>query len=179
VPVPDSLEAAVNPTEAEDRPIFKWDTLREVGQETLRYQAGAIPGKVYEVDLTSGQTVTVWRSDDGQHYFCHGLTFGGKEVPGGAVSPYGQEVPTILRGHYQPVPESQARSGDILVFHGLDANDVVHSAILTEPIVVEGRNYLDYSTRLQSKNGRKPEANLTLEEIVLEYGESYNTYRRK
>jgi hypothetical protein len=162
MPVPDRPEGVVKPTEAADRPIFKWDTMREVGQETLRYQAGAIPGKVYEVDLTSGQTVTVWRSDDGQHFFCHGLTFGGKEAPGGAISPYGKEVPTILRGHYQPVPESQARPGDILVVHGAHANDVVHSAILTGPVVIAGRDYLDYSTRLQSKNGRKPEANLTL-----------------
>jgi len=45
--------------------IFKWDTMREVGQETLRYETGAISGTIYEVELTSGQKVRVWRSDDG------------------------------------------------------------------------------------------------------------------
>jgi hypothetical protein len=38
---------------------------------------------------------------------------------------------------------------------------------------------LDYATRLQSKNGSKPEANFSLEELILEYGESYNSYRRR
>jgi hypothetical protein len=177
--VPSRPERAVKPAEAQEEPIFKWDTLREIGRETLPYQAGAIAGKVYEVELTSGPVVTVWRSDDGQQYFCHGLTFGGKEAPGGVISPYGKEVPTILRGHYDLVPESQASSGDILVFHGADANEVVHSAVLTSPVIAQGQNYLDYSTRLQSKNGSRPEANLSLEAIILEYGESYNIYRRR
>jgi hypothetical protein len=160
-------------------PIFKWDTLREGGQETLRYETGAIPGKICEIELTSGQKVHVWRSDDGQQYFCHGLTFGGKEAPGGAISPYGKEVPTILSGHYDLVPEGQAKAGDILVWRGADASDIVHSAVLTDPFVAQDKNYLDYSTRLQSKNGSKPEANLTLEALIVDYGESYNTYRRK
>jgi hypothetical protein len=169
----------VKPAKAEEKPIFKWETMREVGQETLRYQCRAIPGKVYEVELTSGPIVTVWGSDDGQRYFCHGLAFGGKEAPRGAISPYGKEIPTLLRGHYDQVPESQARPGDILVFQGADANEVVHSAVLTSPVVVQGSNQLDYSTRVQSKNGSKPEANLLLEAIILEYGESYNVYRRR
>jgi hypothetical protein len=122
--------------------------------------------------------VNVWRSDDGRQYFCHGLTFGGKEAPGGAASPYNKDVPTILRGHYRLVAEGQAIPGDVLVWRGTDANDVVHSAVLTDPVVVQGTDYLDYATRLQSKNGRKPEANLTLEAIIREYGESYNVYRR-
>ena len=169
----------MKPAAALEQPIFKWDTMREVGLETLTYQTAALPGKIYEVELTSGPTVTVWRSDDGQEYFCHGLTFGGKEAPGGAISPYGKEIPTILRSHYDPVPENQARPGDILVFRGAAADQVVHSAVLTSPVVVPGRNYLDYSTKLQSKNGSRPEANLTLEAVILEYGESYNIYRRR
>jgi hypothetical protein len=177
--VHNEAECVVKPAEAEEKPIFNWDTMREVGHETLRYEKGALPGKFYEVELANGQEVTVWRSDDCQQYFCHGLTFGGKEAPGGAISPYGKEVPTILRGFYDPVPESQARPGDIVVFHGADANDVVHSAIITGPVLAQGNNYLGYSTRLQSKNGSEPEANVTLEAIILEYGESYNTYRRR
>jgi hypothetical protein len=76
------------------------------------------------------------------------------------------------------VPGSQAQPGDILVFRGADANAVVHSTVLIGPVVAQNGNYLDYSSRLQSKNGSKPEAQLSLEAIILEYGESYNTYRR-
>ncbi len=169
----------MKPTKVEEKAIFKWETMREVEVKTLHYQMGDIAGKDFEVELTSGPKVTVWRSDDGQQYFCHGLTFGGKEAPGGAISPYGKEVPAILSGHYDPVSESQAKPGDILVFRGADANEVVHSAVLTDAVVTQGRTYLDYATRLQSKNGSKPEANLTLEAVILEYGEFYNTYRRR
>jgi hypothetical protein len=172
-------ERVVKQGEAEAAPIFNWERMREVGQETLSYRMGAIPGKVYEIELTSGPRIVVWRSDDGRQYFCHGLTFGGKSAPGGAVSPFGKEIPTILHGHYEPVPESQARPGDILVFRGVDANEVVHSAVLTSPVVIPGGSYLAYSSELQSKNGNRPEATLALEAIILEYGESYNVYRRR
>jgi hypothetical protein len=159
--------------------MFKWETLREVEPQPLRYGMMEIPGQTYEVELTKGSKVQVWRSDDGEQYFCHGLTFGGKEAPGGVVSPYGKEVPTILREYYEPVAEPLARAGDILVWRGLGADDVVHSAVLTDPVVAEGKSYLDYGSRLQSKNGIKPEANRTLEELLRDYGESYNMYRRK
>ena len=61
----------------------------------------------------------------------------------------------------------------------MDRNEVVHSAILTDPVIAAHASYLDYASRLQSKNGIRPEANLTLEELILEYGESYNPYRRR
>src|SRR4051794_18256097 len=121
--------------------IFKWDTMREVGPETLRYETGALPGKICEVELTSGQKVHVWRSDDGQQYFCHGLTFGGKEAPGGPISPYGEEVPVILSRHYELIPEKQATPGDILVCRGATANDVVHSAVFTDLVVAQDKQY--------------------------------------
>jgi hypothetical protein len=160
--------------------MFKWATLREAGADVRRLQSEEIPGKVYEVELTTGAKIEVWRADDGRQYFCHGLTFGGKEAPGGAVSPYGKEVPVILRAYYTPVPESAVETGDILVWRGLDPNDIIHSAIVTEAARDEGRADLDYSTRLQTKNGFEPETNMTLRQLVDEfYGESYNTYRRK
>src|SRR5437879_5824742 len=104
--------------------MFKWETLREVAPEPLRYQTGDVSGKTFEIELTNGHKVQVWRSDDGQQYFCHGLTFGGKEAPGGAVSLYGKEVPAILREYYEPVPQVQAKAGDILVWSGFGADDV-------------------------------------------------------
>jgi hypothetical protein len=77
------------------------------------------------------------------------------------------------------VSEVQAKAGDIVVWRGIDRDEVVHSAVLTDPVIPVGKNYLDYASRLRSKNGIRPEANLTLEELILEYGESYNPYRRK
>jgi hypothetical protein len=161
--------------------IFKWETMRELGPHALMYEQ-PIPGKILEVELTSGPPVRVFRTDDGQMYFCHGLTFGGKDAPGGAVSPFsGSDVLTILENHYQGVhPESAAIAGDILVWAGT-GGDTPHSAILTAPVVEPGKDYLDFASRLHSKNGRLPEAETTLEELVegeQGYGETYNLFRR-
>ena len=91
----------------------------EVGPWTLSYDE-PVHGKVFEVELVSGPKVRVFRADDGQFYFCHGLTFGGKEAPGGAASPFsGKDVRTILDHHYRLVdPEAGAVQGDILVWRG-------------------------------------------------------------
>ncbi len=162
---------------ARGEPVFNWGTLREIEPETLSYEE-SVPGKVFEVELTSGKSVQVWRAEDGEQYFCHGLSFGGKEAPGGPVSPFGSEVPTILREHYQSVPEEQVRAGDLLVWRG-DANEVKHSAVLTGPVIAPGKNHLDDAARLQTKNGIKPEANVSLGELINDYGEAYNTFRKK
>lgn len=42
--VANESECIVKPAESEKEPIFAWDTMREVGQETPHYQTGAIPG---------------------------------------------------------------------------------------------------------------------------------------
>ncbi len=136
-----------------------------------------------EVELTSGHKINVFRADDGEFYFCHGLTFGGKEAPGGAVSPFsGEDVLTILENHYERVdPEVVAVAGDILVWRGL-GGETPHSAILTNPVIRVGENLLSYDSLLRSKNGTLPEAILTLEQLVAgpqSYGESYTVYRRR
>jgi hypothetical protein len=160
--------------------MFQWDTLKEIGPHELHYQGKPVPGKVYEMELTSGKSILVWRSEDGQQYFCHGLTFGAREAPGGAISPYtGKPVETILEEYYQMNPEGQARAGDILVWRGVAPETTPHSAILTDPILAQGKSYLADSTRLQTKNGLSPETNVTLEELIAIYGESYNAYRRR
>lgn len=163
-------------------PVFKWDTLREVGPHTLPFKE-PVRGTELEVELTSGHKVNGFRADDGQFYFCHGLTFGGKDAPGGPVSPFsGQDVRTILEHHYRPViPESDAVAGDILVWSG-PSGETPHSAVLTAPVVTPGKDYLDYSSQLRSKNGKLPEATMTLERLVdgpESYGEAYNVYRRR
>lgn len=108
----------VKPTDPyQQEPIFKWETMREVGPDALPFKE-PVHGKILEVELTSGHKVNVFRADDGQFYFCHGLTFGGKQAPGGAVSPFsGKDVQTIVDNHYGLVdPQSAAVAGDILVW---------------------------------------------------------------
>ncbi len=162
--------------------IFKWETMKEIGPHTLPFKE-PIKGKMFEVELTSGHTIKVFRADDCQFYFCHGLTFGGKEAPGGPVSPFsGNDVQTILANHYRKIDrESDAVADNILVWFG-PAGETPHSAILTDPVFVPGKNYLDYRSRLRSKNGTLAEATMTLERLVDgpgSYGESYNVYSRK
>jgi hypothetical protein len=130
--------------------------------------------------LASGPTVRVWRADDGKEYFCHGLTFGGKAALGGTISPYtGEPVETILREYYESIPEAGARVGDILVWKGIAPDTTPHSAVLIDPVLVPGKMYLAYTAMLQSKNGFLPEADLSLEDLLREYGESYTVYRRR
>lgn len=165
---------------SEPEPLFKWETMKEVAPHALHYQDRTVPGKIVEVQLTSGDQVRVWRADNGQEYFCHGLTFGGKAAPGGVISPLADHVPTILRGHYEALPDAQARAGDILVWRGASADDVAHSAVLTGPFITQGTKVLDYETRLQTKNGILPETSMTLGQLIEHfYGESYQVYRRR
>ncbi len=90
--------------------MFKWDTMRDVSPHTLPFKE-PIQGSMLEVELTCGQKINVFRAHDGLFYFCHGLTFGGKDAPGGAISPFaGQSVQTILQIYYVLVsPESETR----------------------------------------------------------------------
>jgi hypothetical protein len=160
--------------------MFQWETLKEIGSHDLKYQGRIVTGKVLEVELAGGKAVRVWRADNGQDYFCHGLTFGGKEAPGGAISPLSDHVSIILREHYESVAEQEARAGDIVVWTGADENDVVHSAILTDPVLAQGEDVLDYSARLQTKNGILPETSMTLEKLVEDYyGETFRVYRKR
>jgi hypothetical protein len=166
----------------EQEPLFKWETMRELGPRILPYEQ-PVHGTVFEVELISGPKIQVFRADDGLFYFCHGLTFGGKQAPGGAVSPFsGQDVRTILDNHYRlVVPETMAVPGDILVWRGL-GEDTPHSAILTEPIIQQGKNYLAYSSKVQTKNGRLPETEMSLERLTGDefiYGDSFQVFRRK
>jgi hypothetical protein len=160
-------------------PIFRWDTLKVIGPHDLGYRP-PVPGLMMEVMLTSGVAVRVWQAAAARQYFCHGLTFGGKDAPGGPVSPYtGIPVETILREHYQKVAEEEARAGDILVWRGIEPETTPHSAVLTEVTCLPGRGEIHESSRLVSKNGMLPEGVFTLEELWAIYGESYGVYRRR
>ena len=84
--------------------------------------------------------------------------------------------------HYRLVlPESDAVRGDILVCRGL-GEDTPHSAILTEPVVQQGKGYLDASSTVQTKNGRLPETEMTMERLTGDeflYGDSFQVFRRR
>lgn len=78
------------------------------------------------------------------------------------------------------IPEAHAAAGDVLVWRGVASQTTPHSAVLTDPVVAQGKSYLDEdATRLQTKNGLSPETNMTLKELNESYGESYNTYRKQ
>jgi hypothetical protein len=159
-------------------PIFRWETLTVIGPHVLGFRP-PVPGIMMQVMLMSGTTVRVWRSADARQYFCHGLTFGGKDAPGGPVSPYtGAPVETILREHYTSVPEAEARAGDILIWRGVEPETTPHSAVLSEVVRLPGRDELHEPSRLLSKNGMLPEDVFTLEELWAIYGESYRVYRQ-
>lgn len=160
--------------------LFKWETIREIAPHPLHHQGKEVPGAMCEVELTTGESVQVWRSSDGQQFFCHGLTFGGKDAPGGAISPYtGESVETILQAHFQSIPEFEAQPGDILVWRGVPPESTPHSAVLVNPIMAAGATYLADLTKVQTKNGLMAETDLTLEELIAIYSESYNVYRRR
>ncbi len=167
---------------AEQKPIFRWETMREVRPHTLDYEQ-PVRGTIIEVEMTSGPKVQIFRGEDRQFYFCHGLTFGGKAAPGGPVSPFsGEAVHIILDHHYRLVhSESEAVQGDILVWRGM-GDDTPHSAILIKPVIAQGKSYLDDSSRVLTKNGRLPEAEMTLGRLIGDefiYGDSFNVFRRR
>lgn len=162
-------------------PFFRWGSLRTIQKHDLNTRP-AVPGMMLEVELTSGETIRVWRGDDGQSYFCHGLTFGGKDSPGGPISPYtGPPVETILARFFaEVIPEVLAKPSDIVVWRSPDPlESTPHSAIITQPVVLIGTNYLGYETKLLTKNGVRPEVEMTFEDLVAIYGETYNVYSRK
>jgi len=162
--------------------LFRWQTLKEVTTRILPYKS-RVAGMVLEVELATGAVVQVFRADDRQFYFCHGLTFGGKDAPGGPVSPFsGPDVTTILGELFQQVvPETNAVEGDILVWYDSDGWPT-HSAILLQLEFHPNVGRLDFTTKVQSKNGKQPESTVTLEHLVESrdgYGESYRVHRRK
>jgi hypothetical protein len=167
------------PVEAESS-LFRWETLRLLREYPLQYRV-VVPGSCLQVELVKGPIIHVWRAEDCRQYFCHGLTFGGKDAPGGPVSPFsGEDVDAILTTHYRVVhPESAARPGDILVWRDWDGTPF-HSAILYESRLDSANSRLSYASMVQTKNGIEPEAVMSLGQLIEDYyGESYQVYRLK
>jgi hypothetical protein len=139
-----------------------------------------VQGVTMEVELLTGRHVRVFRADDAEFYFCHGLSFGGIDAPGGPVSPYSDEsVKTILREFFIEFPESNAMAGDIVVWWNIDGNPS-HSAVVVNPIIAQKWDKLDYESVLRSKNGSHPERTMSLGQLCGDsdsYGEAYRVYR--
>lgn len=149
-----------------------------IGPYNFRY-ARIVAGWLCEIELVAGVTIRVWRSADGAEYFCHGLTFGGKDAPGGCISPFtGVPVETILAVHYDLIEARLAQPGDAVVWRAPPPRTTPHSAILTDSVLAPGGDQLDYTARLQTKNGMLPETTMALEELIDLYGESYTIHRR-
>jgi hypothetical protein len=91
----------------------------------------------------------------------------------------GRAAPNKSRCPPFRLAESEARPGDILVWRGVAPDSTPHSAVLTDPVITPGMGSLDEATRLQSKNGMLPEQNLALGQLIQDYGEAYNVFRRR
>lgn len=87
-------------------------------------------------DYSTSQDVVIWVPDDGQTYWCHGYTFGGKDAPGGPYSTYGREVQEkiLSMDGWRPNPSCQAAGDDILVFYN-DKYQISHSGIIREVVL--------------------------------------------
>jgi hypothetical protein len=162
--------------------IFRWETIKVIGPRFLAF-VEPIVGLEVELELVSGSRIRAFRAEDSLFYFCHGLTFGGTDAPGGAVSPYsGKDVATILAEFYDRVhPETIAVAGDVGVWYDLDGRPI-HSAILTIPVFSAGEDRLAYASVFRSKNGNKPESDVLLQMLIEDeegYGETYAIFRRK
>lgn len=156
-------------------PIFKWDTVREIGPYVLRYET-PVPGTLCEVELTSGAVIQAWKPSQGLQYFCHGFTFAGTAAPGAPLSPFtGRPVESILAGHFDPISPADAAEGDILVWTAPPPHSTPHSAVLLSPLSAHGT--VDYGALLQTKNGMSLLTAMSLEKLILQYGEWYNAYR--
>ena len=136
---------------------------------------------MHEIELTTGSLIRVWRLRMASTTSATVCLSAERKPPAAQLSPFtGLPVETILRDYFVPIlNETLALPGDVLVWRGLAPETTPHSAILTRPVVARQRRCLDEgATRLQTKNGLTPETNLSLEQLIGIYGESYNIFRR-
>jgi hypothetical protein len=156
-----------------------WESLRPIGPEV----ADGIPGTRSVGRTHAGEGVAVWKGENGE-YFCHALTFGGKEAPRGPFSPHAEAVDTLLaagRG-YRPVEVHEARAGDVVVWRDRSTDRVLHSALLVNVEVYQSRGqsfFDDVTTTLRSKNGANaPEGISILLDLDAQYGTTRSVFRK-
>ncbi len=169
----------MNPLVSTD--LFRWDTLRVVGPQSLWYPLN-VSGSIVEAELVDrpGTWISAWKPDDGVTYFCHGLTFGGSQAPGGPVSPISSNsIQTIVGASFREIGnESLARPGDIVVWTDPITGVVNHSAIVFDVRIDRIRNCLDLDAEFLSKEGIDPLRIVNLDEMSQTYGGMYKVYLR-
>lgn len=126
-----------------------------------------ISGTKYAAQTGGGTAVPVWEAYSPwqvrYHYWCHGLSLGTYENYGYSVYS-GTPMAQVIHDEWQPVASASARAGDIAVW----TPTFDHSARFTSVATSSGRLNEDAS-RLDTKNGQRPEKNASLTEIRRDY----------
>lgn len=126
-----------------------------------------ISGTKYAAQTGGGAAVPVWEAYSPwqvqYHYWCHGLSLGTYENFGYSVYS-GTPMAQVIHDEWQPVASASARAGDIAVW----TPTFDHSARFTSVATSNGRLNEDAS-RLDTKNGQRPEKNASLTEIRRDY----------
>jgi hypothetical protein len=157
-----------------------WSTLQLVGPE----DGDGVPGNRYVGKTYAGTIVVVWKGENGE-YFCHALTFGGKDAPNGPFSPHGATVDILMSsGGFRLIEVSESQIGDVIVWRERRTDRVIHSALLenVDVYLAQGGEHFfdDVSTILRSKNGAKAaEGTFTLLDLDTQYGTTRKVYRRE
>ncbi|HTB80774.1 MAG TPA: DUF4157 domain-containing protein [Opitutaceae bacterium] len=129
----------------------RWNPNVDTGRKVKPWGAGP-DGKILRANTDAGTPLDIWKPDDGQTYWCHGFTFGGRTATGGPYSLWGQDVPTVLNddGWSPQVDSCAAKPGDLLVFNG--GNPVTHSGIVQSAVNASG-GVDESASMLDSKRG--------------------------
>jgi hypothetical protein len=136
-------------------PILDWGRARLVGPSNVN---GHGDGQRFEIPLRGGGVAHAWRPGASvrgdARYWCHGLSFGGVNAPGGPFSIDNRDVDRVLRAGYNQFPIRSARAGDVVIWRRRNG-DVAHSAILTE-VQLNRDNFIADRTRFDSKDANNP-----------------------
>jgi hypothetical protein len=140
-------------------------------------------GNDYKLESDAGTQLAAWVAYAGQpeadRYWCHGHSLGTFERWGYSVYS-GNSMGNVIHDEYQPVPDAQARAGDLAVWVTMpDGRGFGHSARITRPVLA-GSALDPAQTELSSKNGRNPLATMTLDQVIaVGYGPGVAVFRRR
>ena len=153
-----------------------WSPNTDTGKKRRPWKNKATNGKVLKAKTDAGAPIEIWKPDDGQTYWCHGFTFGGKTAPGGPYSLWGQDVPMVLKDDgWQPQTDScAAKSGDAIVFEGNDP--ISHSGVIGS-VSGSGGSVDESASTLDSKWGDGPQNTRSWEVNAGTYG-MYRCYSK-
>jgi hypothetical protein len=138
--------------------------------ETKEHPMTGPKGKAYKVKTLAGNEVIVWKGDGGE-YWCHGLTLGNS-----TYSVWGENVEKVLKdaGYGSHAVDKTIKVGDIISWPGY-----LHTAKVTK-VVLKANGDLDPDkTMLDTKNGQRPMASMSLTDLNKEdYGTADKAWRK-